>query len=63
MHHQVGARDPSMNSLDTINRQNVTCGWAGELVSAMRGADGNRQRIHLGFLDKVCCFFRIRQQL
>src|SRR5690606_10649924 len=63
VHHQVGVRNTRIDRLDAIHRQNVAGRRTGKLVGAVAGADGNRQRIHFGFLDELRGFFRIGQQL
>ncbi len=63
MHHQVGVGDGLVDLSDAGDGQHLT-GWlAGELVSAVAGADGDGEGIHLGLGDEVSSFSRIGQQL
>ncbi len=51
-----------MDFLDAVDRQDVAGGLAGELVGAVRGADGDRQGVQLGGLDEVGSLLGIGQQ-
>ncbi|MCY1233654.1 hypothetical protein D9M72_462050 [compost metagenome] len=62
MHHQVGVGDAGVDFLDAADRQDVAGGLAGELVRAVRGADGDGQCVQLGGLDEVGGLLRIGQQ-
>jgi hypothetical protein len=47
----------------TRDGQDVACGLAAELVGAVAGADGDRQRVQLGGLDEHGSFFGVGQHL
>ena len=49
MHNQVGARNASVDFLDAVDGENITCRWAAEFVRAVAGAAGDSQRIDAGF--------------
>ena len=63
MHHQVGVGDGFVDFGNPADRQHFTRGFAGELVGAVAGADGDRQGINLGLGDEVSSFGRVCQQL
>ena len=63
VHHQVRVRDAAVDLLDAVDRQDVTGGLAGELVGAVAGADGDRQRVELRLPDEVGGLLRVGQQL
>jgi len=63
VHHQVGVGDAGVDFLDAGNRQDVAGGRAAELVGAVAGADGNGQRVQLGFMNEAGGLFRIGQHL
>jgi hypothetical protein len=62
VHHQVGVRNAGVDFLDAVDGQDVAGGLARELVGAVRGADGDGQRVELGGLDEVGGLLRIGQQ-
>ncbi len=51
-----------MDFLDAVDRQDVAGRLAGKLVGAVRGADGDRQRVALGALHEVSGLGHIGQQ-
>ena len=63
MHHQVGVRDAGVDFFHARNGQHIACGWAGEFVRAVAGANGNGQGVELRGLHKLGGFFRIGQHL
>jgi hypothetical protein len=63
VHHQMGVGDAGVDLLDALDGQDVAGGRAGELVGAVRGADGDGQGVDAGLLDEVGGLFRIGQQL
>ena len=63
MHHQMRIRQPAMDFLDHVHREDVAVGLARELVGAVRGAHRDRQRIDLGGADEIDRLVRIGQQL
>ena len=58
----MGIRQFGMNFFNNVNCQNVTGRLAGKFISAVRSADGNRQRVQFGFGDKTGGFVRIGYQ-
>ena len=63
MHDQMRVGDAAVNGLDTVHRQNIP-GWGpGELISAVAGAAGNRQRVNAGISNKLSGLLRVSQQL
>ena len=63
MHHQVGVGQLLVDRLDHAHRQNVAGGLARKLVSPVRGAAGNRQRIDLGATHEIDRLIGIGQKL
>ena len=63
VHHQMGVGDTGVDFLDAFNRQDVASRLAGELVSAVAGANGNGQGVQLGPLDELSGLFRVCQKL
>ena len=59
----MGIGNAHVNRLDAINGQDIAGGFARKFVGAVRGADGNGERIHTCFADEVRCFIRVSQQL
>ena len=53
VHHQVRVRHRGVDLRDALDGQDVAGGLARELVGAVAGADGNRQRIDAGAGDEV----------
>jgi hypothetical protein len=53
MHHQVSVGQTAVDLRNAIDVQDVPCRRREKLVSAVAGADGYGQRIHLGLLHKV----------
>jgi hypothetical protein len=49
VHHQMGVGDAGMDFLDAVDGQDVAGGRTGELVGAMRSADGDGQGINAGY--------------
>ena len=52
-----------MDRLDAVDGENVAGRLALELVRAVRGPDGDRQCVALGFVDEARCLVRIGQEL
>ena len=63
MHDQVHVRDARVDFLDAVDAQHLAGGLLGELVGAVRGADGDGQRVDLGLGDEVGGLVRVGQQL
>ena len=63
VHHQMRVGDALVDFLDAVDRQDVAGGLARELVGAVAGADGDRQRVELGALDEVGGLLGVGQQL
>src|SRR5476649_1992618 len=63
VHHQVGVGDARVDFLDAVDGEDVAGRLAGELVGAVRGADGDGQRVALGALDEVGGLLDVGQQL
>ena len=63
MHDQMGVGNGRMDRHDAVHGQDVTCGRAGELVSAMAGANGDGQGVHPGLGHKVLGLQRVGQHL
>src|SRR3569833_1809990 len=59
----MGVGDAGVDLLDTADGEDVAGGRTRELVSAVRGTDGDGEGVDLGLLDKVGGLFRIGQQL
>mmetsp|Transcript_38701 Transcript_38701/g.90547 ORF Transcript_38701/g.90547 Transcript_38701/m.90547 type:complete len:311 (+) Transcript_38701:540-1472(+) len=53
VHHEMGVGNARVDLLDAADGQDVAGGFAAELVGAVAGADGNRQRIDAGAGDEV----------
>ena len=60
VHNHMGIRQFGMNFFNNVNCQNVTGRLAGKFISAVRSADGNRQRVQFGFGDKTGGFVRFQ---
>ena len=63
VHHHVRVGQPLVDRPDHVHRQGVARRLAGELVGAVAGADGDRQRVDLGPGDEVLRLIGIGQQL
>ena len=63
MHHEVGVGDAGVDFLHAADGQHIAGRRAREFVGAVAGADGDRQRVELGFLDETRGFFGIGQHL
>ncbi len=63
VHHQVGVGNALVDLLDPADGQDVARGLARELVGAVAGADGDRQRVELRALDEVGGLLGVGQQL
>ena len=63
MHDQMRVRQPAVDLLDHAHRQDVAVRLAAELVGAVRGAHGDRERVDLGARDEVDRLVGIGQQL
>ena len=63
MHDQMRVRQLLVNFFDHVHGQNSAIRLARKLVGAMRCAHGNRQRVHIGFLDELYGFIWVGQQL
>ena len=51
-----------MDLSDAADGQHFTCGFAGELVGAVAGTDGDSKSITLGFGDEVSSLCRIGEE-
>ena len=63
MHHQMRVRQACMNLAQTVNREDLAIGFAGELVGSVRCPEGHGQRIDAGQPHKFGRFFRVGQEL
>ena len=63
MHNKMRVGYVRVNSLDSINRQDIPSWRPRELVGAVTGAAGNRKRIDVCVGDELFCFVRVCQHL
>ena len=56
-------RQPLIDRLDHIHGENVSRGFAGEFVGAMRSADGDSQRIDFRTCNKIDSLLGVGEQL
>ena len=63
MHHQMRLGQPPMDFLHHVHGEDLAVRLARELVGAMRGPHGDRQRVDLGGADEIDRLVRIGQQL
>ncbi len=52
-----------MDFLDALDSQDIARGLLGEFVSAVRGTDGDSQRVALRLLDEIGGLFNVSEQL
>ena len=63
MHHQVGVGDARVDLADAVDGEDVAGRRPRELVGAVAGADGDRERVHAGRLHEPRRFLRVGEQL
>ena len=63
VHHQMRVGNAFVNFFDAIDVEDVASGRTAEFICAVRGADGDGQGVHFGFLNKIGGFFRVGQKL
>ena len=63
MHHEVGVGQTRMNFLHTVDGKDLAGGATRELICAVRGANGDSERIELRFAGKFSGLIRIGQEL
>ena len=62
MHDQMHIGDALMDFFHAVDAQHLAGRFLGELVGAMAGADGDRQRVNLGLGNEIGGFIGVGQQ-
>ena len=62
MHNHMGIGQNFVDFFNHVNCENIAGRFAGELISAVRGADGNRQSVNMRFFNESFGFFGVGNQ-